>query len=327
MQGSQTSLFDSGEPELGDLTTPLSLLYLMEAPGIGPAKALAVARKFGTWESFLRADEATLRAVVGSAASGMLGIQQLPPTELPSGVRTVGYFDHDYPESLRSIPNPPAVLWVRGSLPPRRSVAIVGTREPTAAGAAMAASLATVAVNCGWGVVSGLALGIDIAAHRAALVAKGGTWAFLGSGVDRVTPNLHQGDAEEILVRGGGLISEMPPGTTTAPRHLVARNRLQSGSSLVTIITQAGVPSGTLHTARFTIEQGRILTVVQPPLSEHDDPSWRGNRDLLRSEGCDPSMLSARGNLGRVIRNRQPAADFRISNANQLGQILQRIEQ
>lgn len=326
MFADQASFFDAPIAELGDLGVASSLLALMEAPGIGSAKAIALARSFGSWQSLRTAEDDALTAVAGKVAAGIQNLRLIPPPELPEGVRVVGFFDDDYPEALRRIPNPPAVLWVRGTLPTALSIAIVGTRNPTESGNTMADLLSRTAVGAGWGVVSGLALGIDIAAHRAALDAQGKTWAFLGSGIDQVTPTRHSSIAEEIVASGGGLIAEVPPGVTTAARHLVARNRLQSGSSQSTIVVQTGVPSGTLHTARFTIEQGRILAVVQAADSEMSEPRWRGNLALLDPSGCEASVLSATGVLAKTITKRQPVADRSISCAEDLVLLLQELE-
>ena len=167
-----------------------------------------------------------------------------------------------YPDRLASIDSAPKVLWLLGSPPPERAVAIVGTRRPTAFGLWWAGLVAEAAVRAGFGVVSGLAPGVDTVAHRAALAAGGRTWAVLGSGVDVPTPPANAGLAREIATSGGGLLAEVPPGTPGSTRRRVARDRIQSGLSCAVVVCQCETSSGTMHTARFAVLQGRVLAVA-----------------------------------------------------------------
>lgn len=188
-------------------------------------------------------------------------------------------------------------------------MAIVGTRRPTQAGLDLAIRAATSAVAAGLGVISGLAPGIDTAAHEAALEAGGRTWAVLGSGVDALTPEAGLALAERIVSCGGGLVSELEPGTGVRPRYLVARDRIQSGLSLAVVVCQCETSSGTMHTARFAIEQGRLLAVAAPVAAGLRQRAWSGNRALCDPEGCDPALLSARGALAAAVSARRPVAD------------------
>jgi DNA processing protein len=244
-----------------------------------------------------------------------------PPTTSDE-VRLVGYFDLDYPPHLQQIASAPAVLWVRGTAPAGNAAAVVGTRHPTKAGVDRVHKVVSVLVSAGYGIVSGLAAGVDTAAHEAALAEGGQTWAYLGSGVDYPTPRENVDLAERIVAAGGGLLAEVDPETKPSPRTLVARDRLQSGSSSLTVIGQSGIPSGTLHTARFTIEQERNLVVVAPPASEADDPAWAGNRALCDPDGCDPAILNAEGRLAERIAARKPTADHVLTSADALADLL-----
>lgn len=214
-----------------------------------------------------------------------------------------------YPPSLRSIPSPPKTLWVLGSLPPADAVAIVGTRHPTRFGRSVAEAAAGSAVHAGLAVVSGLAAGIDTVAHESALAAGGRTWAVIGSGVDVPTPICNGPLAEQIVASGGGLIAEVPPGTPVSRRNLVARDRIQSGLSLVVVICQCELSSGAMHTARFAAVQGRLLVVARPKGPEAAGNASSGNLVLTDPNGCDPALLSATGTAAELIRARRPMAD------------------
>jgi len=314
------------EPTLWDepreLCNASALLSLMRISGIGPVKAIELAQQFSSWTHIAAASPEVLKDSVGKSAGELAYAAANPPGvhEPPEGVQLLSYFDDQYPAGLRSIPSPPAVLWVRGSTPAdHRCVAVVGTRRPTRGGieAARASTEALVAHGCG--IVSGLAAGIDTVAHTAALDSGGLTWAYLGGGIDRPTPRSNAELAERIVDEGGGLLSEQPLGTEPAAPTLVARDRLQSGSSQTTVIVQSGVPSGTLHTARFTLEQGRRLFVQAPDENESGDPAWEANRKLVDPEGCDPKILRPNSDrLRRQIAERRPVADLVFADPSQL---------
>jgi DNA processing protein len=305
------TLFDLpfAQRDAAPLREARGLLSLMSIPGVGPGKALTLARRYASWDEMRAAGVDQLGAMIGNAADMVLHSPREFPVEIPSGVSLVGYFDASFPGQLREIPSPPAVLWVRGDLARlERAVAIVGTRGPTGRGLATTRALSTHVSEIGGSVVSGLALGVDAAAHEACLDAGGRTIAVLGSGVDVPSPAQHGGLAARILDCGGALVSELPLGTVPSPRTLVARNRLQSGLSRCVIVAQCGVPSGTLHTAGFALQQGRMLAARSP--DPVDDPvDWGGNAALL-----DPRGISAwRGadlptNLLRHAPRSRPAA-------------------
>ncbi len=318
---------DGGNPLEGlDLTSATGLLALMGQQGIGAAKAISLARRFGTWPTMAAASETELTAAAGKAATELAGRPEpyLQDPSWPDGVRAVGFFDDDFPERLRTIPGPPAVLWVTGSLPAAPAVAVVGTRDPTPYGRDVARLVATEAVREGFGVVSGLALGIDTIAHEAALDAGGLTWAVLGCGVDVPSPAVNKELAERMVASGGGLLAEVPPGSSVSPQALVARDRLQSGLSAATVVAQSGIPSGTLHTARFTIEQGRVLAVARPPVNLQDEPASAGNLALTDPEGIDPAVLKATGPTARAIASRRPAADVVLNSRRDLPALWER---
>jgi DNA processing protein len=197
-----------------------------------------------------------------------------------AGLATLTWADPLYPSALSAIPDPPLVLWVRGAraaleLP---SVAIVGSRAGSPYALQAAARLAADLSARGVAVVSGLARGVDSAAHRGVLAAGGATIAVLGNGADVVYPREHTALAREIE-RTGAIISELVPGTPPHPRFFPQRNRIISGLSRGVVVVEAGERSGSLITARFALDQGRdVLAVPGNILSGRN----RGGHALLR---------------------------------------------
>lgn len=173
--------------------------------------------------------------------------------------------DTHYPALLRQLPaNAPCVLFVRGSVDvlSTHQLSIVGTRKPTPVGIETAKRLAKELVEYGISVTSGLALGIDAAAHTGALSVKGLTIAVFGTGINRVYPRQNRQLAEEILAQGGTLLSEFPIDTPPLPQNFPQRNRIISGLSLGTIVIEAAERSGSLITAKLALDQGREVFAV-----------------------------------------------------------------
>lgn len=171
----------------------------------------------------------------------------------------------DYPPLLREIADPPLVLYCRGPIPTLPLLAVVGTRNPTAYGRLMAEQLTAELATNGFGIVSGLAFGIDSIAHQAALSAKGKTVAIFASGLDEVYPASNEYLARSILKQGGAWLSEYPPGTSPQKHHFPLRNRIIAGLSLGTLIIEAGEKSGALITAAYTLDSNREVFAVPGP--------------------------------------------------------------
>lgn len=186
-----------------------------------------------------------------------------------------------YPALLNEIADPPPVLFVRGQAERLNDpqLAIVGSRNPTPVGLETSQAFARSLVATGLTITSGLALGIDAAAHKGALEGNGTTIAVTGTGPDRVYPARHRRLAEKILANGA-LVSEFPPGTAARPEHFPRRNRLISGMSIGTLVTEAALHSGSLITARLALDQGREVFAI--PGSIHN-PLARGCHRLLRN--------------------------------------------
>lgn len=166
--------------------------------------------------------------------------------------------DPDYPPLLRTIHDPPALLYTRGNpaLLQQAQLAMVGSRKASPAGIRAAQTLAGQAVQAGLVITSGLALGVDGAAHRGALMAAGKTVAVVATGIDKVYPQRHRSMAAEIE-NAGCLVTEFPPGVPPLRQNFPRRNRIISGLSLGVLVIEAALPSGSLITARTAVEQGR----------------------------------------------------------------------
>lgn len=190
--------------------------------------------------------------------------------------------DHTaYPELLREIKRPPPLLYVKGSTATLSfpQVAIVGSRKPTPAGRETALALGSDLAKSGFTVTSGLAMGIDAAAHEGAVKVKGRTIAVIGTGIDSVYPNRNAQLAQEIVANGGAIVSEFPLGTDPQPQNFPQRNRIVSGLSYGVVVVEAAVKSGSLISARYALQQNRELFAV--PGSIHN-PLSRGCHALIK---------------------------------------------
>ncbi|SPJ35363.1 DNA-processing protein DprA [Kushneria phyllosphaerae] len=190
--------------------------------------------------------------------------------------------DHPaWPAMLDELPDPPPVLWAWGALEALSlpALAVVGTRRPTREGQDNAWRFARDMAGAGYGVVSGLALGVDGCAHHGALEARGATVAVLGCGVDVLYPRTHARLRQQLLDQGGLLLSEHPPGTRAHPQHFPRRNRIITGLSLGVLVVEAAMASGSLVSARLAMEQNREVFAL--PGSLHN-PQARGCLWLIR---------------------------------------------
>ena len=196
------------------------------------------------------------------------------------GNHVVHFQDAAYPALLKQIADPPPLLFVRGDRDylAQPQLAIVGSRNPTHTGRALAREFAAHLASFGLTITSGLASGIDGAAHQGAIEAGGTTLAVTGTGLDRVYPARHR-DLAHRVAENGALVTEFPPGTAPLAANFPRRNRLISGLSLGTLVVEAALRSGSLITARSALEQGREVFAI--PGSIHN-PLARGCHALIR---------------------------------------------
>jgi DNA processing protein len=229
------------------------------------------------WSALLKRDELRhLEACQRDAA----GVADVVDSLSAQGIGLCGLGDADYPELLREISDPPPLLYYRGQLDicEKPMLAVVGSRRPTQSGLRDAEAFGRALGEAGFCIVSGLALGVDGAAHRGALSAGASTVAVLGCGVDVVYPRRHAALYQEV-VEGGLMLSEVAPGTAPLRHLFPRRNRIISGMSLGVLVVEAAVQSGSLITARQAMEQNREVFAL--PGSLHN-PASRGCNALIR---------------------------------------------
>lgn len=201
------------------------------------------------------------------------------------GIEIITILNDAFPNSLKSIPDPPTLLFCKGDISlinSQNAVAIVGSRKPTDYGMKAACRLSQIFTEKGFIIVSGLATGIDTAAHTSCLDSGGKTIAVMPCGLDKVYPASNKELAHRILDSGGLLISEYAPASAMQKSYFIERDRLQSGLSQGVIVVETKSDGGTMHTARFALQQGRRLGVMAPPEKYVNDEHYSGNHQLLK---------------------------------------------
>lgn len=258
-------------------------LRLSLVPGLGPAALRALLEKFGLPEQVLARRDVLppgLAAGLESEALASAVASALQWLRKP-GRALVTLADAEYPRPLLEIQDPPPVLYCRGriELLARPALAVVGSRNASAQGKRDAENFSRTFSAAGLTIVSGLAQGVDAAAHRGGLSGQGSTIAVLGTGVDRIYPQAHAALAAEIE-RSGLLLSEFALGTRALPHHFPRRNRLISGLAQGCLVIEAALASGSLITARAAAEQGREVFAL--PGSIHS-PLSKGCHALIKA--------------------------------------------
>ena len=285
-------------------------LRLLETPGVGRESARRLLAALGSPARVFEASGAVLREVVVAPVAAALG--KLPPefearlaaarAWLEGGEQrhllTLG--DSAYPSALLQSADPPLLLYVQGrlSLLAQDSVAVVGSRNPTPQGAENARAFGSALAGQGFVVVSGLALGVDAAAHTGALEGGGSTIAVVGTGLDQVYPARHRALAQRIS-QHGALVSEFAPGTPPLQENFPQRNRIIAGLARGTLVVEAALKSGSLITARLAGEAGREVFAI--PGSIHS-PQSKGCHALIKQgaklvESAQDIIEELRGSL------------------------------
>lgn len=228
------------------------------------------------------------------------------------GVHAISFHDEGYPTRLRKIPDPPALLFVKGNaqgLSTSRALAVVGTRKPTPDGKMLALRSGRIAVQSGYAIVSGLALGCDTYAHKGCLEAEGIGVAVLAHGLDRVCPAANRDLADRLVETGGCLTSEYPVGMTPIRSAFADRDRIQSGLSDGVLVIETDIRGGTMNTVRSALKQKRALACIHLDHLErfYSEETTRGNRKLVQQEDARP--IANRTALIEFLKDlRQPNA-------------------
>jgi DNA processing protein len=263
----------------------LAWMALISTPGMGATRTLRAMSRLDVPAQLFAATLTELEGLGMPAASAKFVFEGKARAAAVAEIEQIegqgaGFLTHDcaaYPDRLREIYDPPAVLWYRGdtSLLAKPGIAVVGTRHPTPYGAGMAQMLSRELAARGVVILSGMARGVDTKAHEGALEARGKTVAVWGTGVDVIYPKENKRLAEGILAGGGCILSEYPLGTFPAPQNFPVRNRILSGISVGVLVVEAAEHSGTRITARCAMEQNRDVYAV--PGNVTNKGSWTPN--------------------------------------------------
>lgn len=275
-----------------------ALLQLDQLPGVGPLRIRSLVESFGSAERALSAPHRMFREVAGDAAlrardepGAGQAVDEALGLAARLGMRVVTWSDSVYPEALLRLADPPPVLFLRGrtELLGVGGVSVVGSRRCTARGKDLARRLGRALGRSGVPVVSGMALGVDGAAHRGALEAGGATVAVVGRGADAAYPASHRRLFEDILEHGL-VVSEFLPGTPPLPYHFPRRNRIMAALSESVVVVEAGARSGALITVEHALDLGRDVWAVPGPI---DTRACDGSNRLL-ADGALPLVAIER---------------------------------
>ena len=262
-------------------------LALSLTRGLGGESARRLLKEFGSPDAVFTASASSLKAVVKPDVAAQISAG-IPDNDIAPALlwledhnnHIVTLADEDYPQALLNIPDPPLLLYVKGraDLLNHPALAVVGSRNATPQGLSNAEAFSKTLSDSGLCIISGMAHGIDAAAHRGALQGLGGSVAIVGTGLDKVYPAANRALAHQ-LAEEGALISEFPLGTPPLAANFPRRNRLISGMSAGCLVVEAGLQSGSLITARLALEQGRDVFAI--PGSIHA-PQSKGCHALLK---------------------------------------------
>lgn len=267
------------------------LMALGKVPGVGNMLAKNLVAYCGGPEKVFSTPRGILMKVPGIGSKIASAIVEADPVVLAErerkfvseeGIRCLAYLDEGYPNILKTIPDAPLLLYIRGSLdlnaqPP--AVAIVGTRKPSPLGRKLAADFATGLASKGIPIISGLAYGIDAEAHKATLDAGGLTVAVVAHGLDIIYPQAHIALAKEIVANGGAIITEYPSGTELMDKRFPERNRIIAGLALGTLVVESAEKGGALVTARVANDYNREVYAIPGDLGR---PTAAGCNNLIR---------------------------------------------
>lgn len=320
-------------PLFSDTTDDLAAwLWLVHRTGVGRATLRRLLAALGSPQAVIAAEAEALAAVLGRRPAADLAeapaghharlVQTRQWLAADPARRVLTLADTDYPDALLQAGDPPLLLYLEGraALLSAPSLAVVGSRRPTAQGRDHAQRFSTQLSQAGWTIVSGLASGIDGAAHQGGLDGPGSTVAVVGTGLDQVYPRVHRDLARRVAAEGL-LVSEYPLGTPPLPEHFPQRNRIIAGLSRGTLVVEAALRSGSLITARLAAEAGREVFAIPGSILS---PQARGCHALLREgaklvETVDDILEELAGATGPAAAAMQPvlpAASTALADAD-----------
>ncbi len=302
-----------------DSTQLTSWLLLQSIDGVGDRTVLKLVQAFGTPAGVLTSSPEDLTRVGCSAElaemirrGADLKVRHLIDRQVKLverlAIQVITLSDPSYPKRLKAIPDPPPLLYYTGSLQEQdgMALAIVGGRSATTAGKAITEEIAQELARGGWTIVSGMARGIDAAAHRGALAGKGRTIAVLGCGVDQTYPPEHD-RLRKAIEEHGAVLAELPVGAPPQSHHFPRRNRIISGLSVGVLVAEAAMNSGSLITAKLALEQGRDVFALPGSVKE---ARCRGSNGLIK-EGARLVECAA-DMIGELLPQVEPALRVRL---------------
>jgi len=293
---------------------PLSILALESTPKVGPK---TMEKVFSLYPEFEPSKPTDIIEILKNTANEFENIS-IPDIQVATkswnkaneiiqlsrqhNIRFASRHDLNYPRVLLKISNPPFLLHVLGNINAlnRDCIAIVGTRKPTDYGTNVARKLGAILAKKGYVIVSGLAEGIDSAAHQGALDVNGTTIAVLAHGLDKIYPAKNKKLANEIIKHDGALVSEYSWGAKIFRNYFIARDRIQSGLSLGVIVVETGIEGGTMHTVKFCKDQKRTLIVLKRPVELSENSKMLGNNQLILKNQADV-VIENEKDIGLII--------------------------
>ena len=280
-----------------------ALLSLTLIEGLGPVKLKRLLEKKGSPITFLKSFNFSIRKEVTEGAN------EINEEVKALGARVVSYHCKEYPENLKRIVDPLAVIFVKGKIPKRlkQSISIVGTRKSCPEGRRLAEKAVELMTQHKFPLVSGMALGIDTASHKAALLSGLPTVAVLAHGLDRIHPKQNINLSQRILEYGGALISEHPPNTPVSKWMFAARNRILVGISAATVLDESPESGGSLISIKIALREGRQTYAFTPPCSFNK--RWDGNMFVIE-EGRGIAISNMADWYRSLLRE---VPDFRMS--------------
>lgn len=287
--------------EISDATGKLLAMSML--PGVGPATLRTASQVFGFHTKTvaqIASEVPRLQSAMSSSAWSDALDKAGEQAELAEreGCQIYSPLDAEYPGLLAASKDDPFLIWVRGTLSPtpEKSVAIIGTREPTDHGRLITQRITRYFVEQGWSVVSGLAIGCDGIAHQEALNAGGHTVAILAHGLQTISPSKNRKLAEDILNAGGALLSQYPIGREAIPQQFVQRDKTQAGMAQGVVMIQSDLQGGSLHASRAALSYGRWLAVPYPTEQDRAKNEPKIQANLLLADGT----VGERGELLRL---------------------------
>ena len=323
------------EPAVSTPAGRLAWLGLVLTPGLGPTRIARAVQRAGGAANILDLSLTELEALRLPAQSAQFiadgraraAAEKEAKLVADAGAVFLTPDDAQYPQRLLEIYDPPAVLWVRGDadLLAQPGIAVVGTRSPSVYGAGMAELLSRDLANHGLAILSGMARGVDTAAHKGAIEAGGKTVAVWGTGLDVVYPKENKRLAESIIISGGTILTEFPMGTFPAPQNFPIRNRTLSGISIGVLVIEAAEYSGTRITARCAMEQNRDVFAV--PGNVTNKNAWGPNTLIKQGAKLTATWEDVWEDLASQVKMeledrtgalREPGAESKLAGAASL---------